>query len=74
MNKEQKKRKQLLQEYNESIEEKERGKEIVHYVKQIRGTRPAKDIPFEEYFQNEIDSETIVSSPDCGDHMSFEQI
>jgi hypothetical protein len=33
----------------------------VHYVKQIRGIRPTKDIPFEEYYQNEIDSETAAS-------------
>jgi hypothetical protein len=57
MNKEQKRCKQLLQEYNESMEEKEQEKEIVHYVKQIRGIRPTKNIPFEEYCQNEIDSE-----------------
>jgi hypothetical protein len=44
--------KETLEDYNESIkdeEEEEKRKPIVGYVRQIRGIRLTKDIPFEEY-------------------------
>jgi hypothetical protein len=54
------KRKEALESYNENIEyeeEEEKRSPLKGYVRQIRGIRRLRDIPFEEYYDNQIASD-----------------